>query len=124
MTKRFIKKSSSALMAVEARQRVTDADQASSGPHPTGEASEASPRASNRAHSPSKVRSSRKRDTRNAAWVWVPARLRRYSPIRKDAEGNPIIPAITDAVEAEVDRRQVSGDYKAEWVPPTFGPCR
>jgi hypothetical protein len=58
------------------------------------------------------------------AWARVPESRRRYSPVRKDADGMPIIPPITDDVEALVDRAQLAGKLGSEWTPPTFGPCR
>lgn len=58
------------------------------------------------------------------AWAWVPANRRRYSPVRKDADGSPIVPPITDDIEAELDRKQLTGALGPEWVPPGFSSFR
>lgn len=55
------------------------------------------------------------------AWAWVPANRRRYSPVRKAVDGTLIIPPITNAIEAELDRQQLAGWLGREWVPPGFG---
>lgn len=54
------------------------------------------------------------------SWNWIPANRRRYSPVRRDADGMPI----TEDVEALVDRLQLAGRLGAEWIPPTFSPIR
>ncbi len=58
------------------------------------------------------------------AWAWVPANRRRYSPVRKNADGSPIIPPITDDIEADLDRLQLAGKLGSEWVPPVSSQLR
>lgn len=56
----------------------------------------------------------------DVAWAWVPSNRRRYSPVRRDVDGTPILNPITEAVEAQLDRVQLAGRLGPEWVPPGF----
>lgn len=52
------------------------------------------------------------------SWLRMPESKRRYSPSRKAADGNIIVEPITDEIEAQLDRDQMSGRLGFEWVPP------
>jgi len=58
------------------------------------------------------------------AWAWMPANRRRYSPMRKTADGQLIFHPSTDDIEAQLDRDQLAGRLKPEWIPPGFGHVR
>lgn len=48
----------------------------------------------------------------------MPKSKRRYSPSRKAADGGIMVQPITDEIEAQLDRDQMSGRLGFEWVPP------
>lgn len=67
-----------------------------------------------------KVQPTRKR---NLSYLNIPANKRRYSPIRKDTNGNPILQPITDDILDLVDRNQLNGTLRG-MIPPGFTPLR